>query len=139
MTTLSIHTLVRNAAAVFSGCLRRGHPPGPAGRLQPTDRLRPRPPDRATVATPDSASPPVEVPVRAGPSPRRSTRRRLAVTAFAMGISTRQIEDLLRVLLRRGWPRSLDHRPLGRRRREGRLVLKALDAGVRPRGRDARG
>ena len=56
MNTLSLRTVVRNAAAVFSGVLRRRHPPGRAGRVQPTDRLRPRPPGRAAVATPGPRS-----------------------------------------------------------------------------------
>src|SRR5690349_23456854 len=94
MTTLSLRTLVRNAAAVFSGCYgevtRRAEQAG-CSRQTVYDHAR-RVEQRSQPAAP--VTPPAEVPVRApavaldGP-----TRRRLAVTAFAMGISTRQIED----------------------------------------------
>ncbi len=112
MTTLSLRTLVRNAAAVFSGrygevtrragqsgCSRQtvyDHARRIEGRLQP----------------PAPAAPPAEVPV---PTPVAAldgpTRRRLAVTAFAMGISTRQVEDLFRVILPDDGP---DHATIGR-------------------------
>jgi hypothetical protein len=75
---------------------------------------------------------PVEVPI-AAPAQVTSldepTRRRLAVTAFAMGISTRQIEDLLRVILGADGP---DHSTIGRwvadAAKVAQPVLKALDA-----------
>src|SRR3954470_9205453 len=100
MITLSFRTLVRNAAAVFSGgygavtrqaeqagCSRQtvyDHARQVERRLQPAD---PAPP-------PAEAPAPTPVVVLDGP-----TRRRLATTAFAMGISTRQIEDLFRAIL----------------------------------------
>ena len=140
MITLSIRTIVGNAAAVFSGVYgavtRRAQQAGCSRQTvydharQVEQRLQP----------PAPATPPVEVPVSARrPSPSTSLLvRRLAVTAFAMGISTRQIEDLLRVLLGRGWPRSLDHRSLGRRRgREGQTRPPGTRRGLRPRGPDA--
>jgi len=57
------------------------------------------------------------------------TRRRLAVTAFAMGISTRQIEELLRVLLGQEGP---DHSTIARwvadAAEQAEQVLQTLDA-----------
>ena len=136
MTTLSLRTVVRNAAAVFSGCYgavtRRAEQAGCSRQTvyeharQVEQRLQPPHPD----PVPDRG--PRPGPGR--PSLDEPTRRRLAVTAFAMGISTRQIEDLLRVLLARRRARPLDHRTLGRRRgREGQAdVLEALDAACIP-------
>ena len=116
--------------------LRGGHPPGRAGRVQPADRLRPRPPGRAAVATAGSRNASGRGP-RPGPGRPRldePTRRRLAVTAFAMGISTRQIEDLLRVLLADDGP---DHSTIARwvadEAEKARPVLEALDAACVPR------
>jgi len=137
MTTLSLRTWVRNAAAVFSGCYgavtRQAEQAGCSRqtvydharqvelRLQaaalaipPVDALTPAP---AAVATLDE-----------------STRRRVAVTAFAMGISTRQIEDLLRIILPQDGP---DHSTIGRwvadEARKARPVLETLDAACIPR------
>jgi hypothetical protein len=87
-------------------------------------------------------SPPPPSPSPAIPAPASAavldepTRRRLAVTAFAMGISTRQIEDLLRVLLPDDGP---DHSTISRwvkdeAEKAGRL-LETLDAGCIPRVR----
>ncbi|MCA1696133.1 MAG: hypothetical protein LC749_16200 [Actinobacteria bacterium] len=78
------------------------------------------------------ATPPPAVPTPA-PTPAASldeaTRRRLAVTAFAMGISTRQIEDLFRVMLGDEGP---DHATVGRwvadAAGKAGPVLKSLDA-----------
>ena len=114
MDTLSLRDLVRNAAAVFSGCYgavtRRAEQAGCSRQAlyhharQLERRLQPP----APAPGPVEAS--IEAPARAtgldGP-----TRRRLAVTAFAMGISTRQIEDLLRVILGADGP---DHATIGR-------------------------
>jgi hypothetical protein len=56
------------------------------------------------------------------------------VTAFAMGISTRQIEDLLRVILAEEGP---DHSTIGRwvadAAEKAGPVLEALDAACIPR------
>ena len=134
MTTLSIRDLVRNAAAVFSGvygsvtgraqqsgCSRQAvydHARQVEQRLQPPAPATPL--AEAAVATP--------VAVLDDP-----TRRRLAVTAFAMGISTRQVEDLLRVILGDDGP---DHTTIGRwvadEASKAKLVLGTLDAACIP-------
>ena len=135
MNTLSLRTLVRNAAAVFSGCYgavtRQARQAGCSRQTvydharQVERRLQPA----------DPATPPIVAPV---PTPvaalDESTRRRVAVTAFAMGISTRQIEDLLRIILPEDGP---DHSTIGRwvadEARKARPVLEALDAACIPR------
>ena len=86
------------------------------------------------MQTPAPATPPAEVPVPPPtPSLDEPTRRRLAVTAFAMGISTRQIEDLLRVLLGDEAP---DHSTIARwvadAAQKAKPVLEALDAACVP-------
>ncbi len=135
MTTLSLRTWVRNAAAVFSGCYgavtRQAEQAG-CSRQTVYDHAR-RIERRLQAAAP--AMPPAEVPV---PTPAavldEPTRRRLAVTAFAMGISTRQIEDLLRVILAEDGP---DHSTIGRwiadEAKKAKPVLEALDAACLPR------
>ena len=135
MITLSLRTLVRNAAAVFSGCYgavtRQAEQAG-CSRQTVYDHAR-RIERRLQPAAP--ASPPAEVPV---PAPAAvldgPTRRRLAVTAFAMGISTRQIEDLFRVILPDDGP---DHATIGRwvadAAEKARPVLEALDVACIPR------
>jgi hypothetical protein len=142
MITLSIRTIVRNAAAVFSGVYgsvtRRAQQAGCSRQTaydharQVEQRLQPPAPE----------SPPAEVPI---PTPTLSldqpNRRRLAVAAFAMGISTRQIEDLLRVLLGGDGP---DHSTIARWVAEAaetaKPVLQTLDAAripvVRPLAAD---
>jgi hypothetical protein len=136
MTTLSLRTLVRNAAAVFSGCYgavtRQAEHAG-CSRQTVYDHAR-RIEQRLQPVAP--AVPPAAVPTPA-PTPAASldeaTRRRLAVTAFAMGISARQIEDLLRVILPEDGP---DHSTIGRwvaaeaAKAEG--VLETLDAACVP-------
>jgi len=134
MITLSLRTLVRNAAAVFSGgygaVTRQARQAGCSRQSvydharQVEQRLRPA----------DPATPPVEV---LAPTPQPSldgpTLRRLAVTAFAMGISTRQIEDLIRVILGESGP---DHSTIARWAAEAAgkagAVLGALDAACIP-------
>jgi hypothetical protein len=63
-------------------------------------------------------------------------QRRLATTAFAMGISTRQIEDLFRVILAGDAP---DHSTIGRwvadEAKKAQPVLARLDAACAPRVR----
>src|SRR4051794_8906174 len=112
MNTLSLRTWVRNAAAAFSGCygaVTRQAEHAWCSRQTVYDHAR-RIEQRLQPAAP--ARPPAEVPV---PTPVAvldgPTRRRLAVTAFAMGISTRQIEELFRVLLPDDGP---DHATIGR-------------------------
>jgi hypothetical protein len=134
MITLSIRDVVRNAAAVFSGTYgsvtRRAHQAGCSRQAvydharQVEQRLQP----------PAPAAPPAEVPIPTpAPSLDHLTRRRLAVTAFAMGISTRQIEDLLRVLLGAGGP---DHSTIARwvaeAAEKAKPVLQTLDAACIP-------
>jgi hypothetical protein len=135
VTTLSLHTWVRNAAAVFSGCYgavtRRAEKAGCSRQtLYDHARLIER------RLQPDApASPPAEVHV---PTPAAfldgPTRRHLALTAFAMGISTRQIEDLFRVILPDDGP---DHATIGRwvadAAEKAKPVLETLDAACFPR------
>jgi hypothetical protein len=134
MSTLSLRTLVRNAAAVFSGdygaVTRQARQSGCSRQTiydqarQLERRLRPA----------DPATPPAEV---LAPTPQPPldgpTLRRLAVTAFAMGISTRQIEDLLRVILGDSGP---DHSTIARWAAEAaekaKPVLDVLDAACIP-------
>ncbi len=134
MTTLSLRTIVRNAAAVFSGsygAVTRQAEQAGCSRQTVYQHARQIERRLAPVA-PASPSPEAPIP---GPAPvlDELTRRRLAVTAFAMGISTRQIEDLLRVILPEDGP---DHATIGRwvadeaRKAEG--VLEALDAACVP-------
>jgi hypothetical protein len=130
MNTLSLRTLVRNAAAVFSGCYgavtRRAQQAG-CSRQTVYDNAR-QIEQRLQPAAP--AIPPVDAPV---PTPvaalDEATRRRVAVTAFAMGISTRQIEDLLRLILADDGP---DHSTIARwvadQAEKAKSVLKTLDA-----------
>jgi hypothetical protein len=137
MNTRSLRTWVRNAAAVFSGCYgavtRQAEQVG-CSRQTVYDHAR-RIEQRLQPVAP--AIPPAAVPA-AAPTPApfldESTRRRLAVTAFAMGISTRQIEDLLRVILAEEAP---DHSTIGRwvadEAGKAKHVLKALDAACVPR------
>ena len=137
MNTLSLRTVVRNAAAVFSGCYgavtRRAEQVGCSRQTlyqharQVECRLQPQ------ATAPPQAEASLEAPVQVA-SLDVPTRRRLAVTAFAMGISTRQIEDLLRVILGEEGP---DHTTIGRwvadAAKAARPVLKALDAACIPK------
>ena len=129
MSTLSLRTLVRNAAAVFSGCYgavtRQAEQAGCSRQTvydharQVEQRLQPA----------DLPTPPAEVFVPAPRPPLDEPRRALAVTAFAMGISTRQIEDLLRVIFADSGP---DHSTIARwvadAAQNAKPVLEALDA-----------
>jgi hypothetical protein len=133
MVTLSLRTLVRNAAAVLSGdygaVTRQARQAGCSRQAvydqarQLERRLQP-----AGPATPpaEALAPAPQLPLDA------STVRRLAVTAFAMGIGTRQIEDLLRVILGESGP---DHSTIARWAAEAaekvKPVLDVLDeAGI---------
>src|SRR6476661_2094096 len=65
----------------------------------------------------------------------KAAQRRLATTAFAMGVSLRQVEDLLGVLLPAAevpGHSTLGHRAQAEARRAGE-VLKALDPACAPR------
>jgi hypothetical protein len=135
MITLSLRTWVRNAAAVFSGsygAVTRQAEQAGCSRQTVYEHAR-LIEQRLGPAAP--ASPSVDVPT---PTPvallDEPTRRRLAVTAFAMGISTRQIEDLLRVILGEDGP---DHSTIGRwiadETKKAKPVLETLDAACVPR------
>ncbi len=134
MNTLSIRDAVCNADAVFSGIYG-----AVTGRAQQAGCSRQAVYQHAhqierRLQTPDPATPPVEVPVLPPtPSLDEPTRRRFAVNAFAMGISTRQIEDLFRVLLGEDAP---DHSTIARwiadAARKAKPVLQALDAACVP-------
>jgi hypothetical protein len=137
VTTLSLRSFVRNAAAVFSGgygaVTRRAEQAG-CSRQTLYEQAR-RIERRLESPPPPSPSPAIPVPASAAVLDE-PTRRRLAVTAFAMGISTRQIEDLLRVLLPDDGP---DHSTISRwvkdeAEKAGRL-LETLDSGCIPRVR----
>lgn len=137
MSTLPIRTWVRNAAAVFSGVYgavtRQAEQAGCSRQTvyeharQLERRLQPQAPN----PTPAEAPLPGPAPAAALDEP---TRRRLAVTAFAMGISTRQIEDLLRIIEPRGGP---DHSTIARwvaaEADKAAPVLQALDRACRDR------
>ena len=135
MNTLSLRTIVCNAAAVFSGCYgtvtRQAEQAG-CSRQTVYDHARQLELRLQPVA---AAMPPAEASV---PTPAavldESTRRRLAVTAFAMGISTRQIEDLFRVILLDDGP---DHATIARwvadEAKKAKQVLKTLDAACIPK------
>jgi hypothetical protein len=136
MNTLSLRDLVRNAAAVFSGAYG-----AVTGRAQQAGCSRQTVYNHAReieqrLQTPAPAAPPAEVPILTPvPSLDEPTqRRRFAVTAFAMGISTRQIEDLLGVLLADQAP---DHSTIARwvaeAAEKARPVLQALDAACIPK------
>jgi len=140
MITLSLRTLVRNAAAVFSGsygAVTRQAKAAGCSRQTVYDHARRveqrlQPPVPAPAPTPT----PTEAPVPPPAALDAPTRRRLAVTAFALGLSTRQIEDLFRVILGDDAP---DHSTIGRwvkdEAEKAGPVLEALDAAAAPRVR----
>lgn len=112
MLTLSVRDWVRNAAAVFSRSYgevtRRA---GQAGCSRQTlyHQAR-RIEDRLQPADPVPVAPPPDL--NASPALiDHDTRARFAVTAFALGISTRQIEQLLAILVPDDGP---DHSTIGR-------------------------
>jgi hypothetical protein len=130
MNTLPIRTWVRNAAAVFSGrygAVSRQAEQAGCSRQTVYDHAR-QVEQRLQPAAP--AANPTEAPA---PALDEATRRRLAVTASAMGISTRQIEDLFRVILGADGP---DHSTIGRwvadAAEKAKPVLEALDAACIP-------
>src|SRR4051812_29741085 len=95
MDALSIRTAVCSAATVFSGqygaVTRRAERAG-CSRQAVYEHAR-----RAERRL--AAGPPEPAPSAPAPALDDEGRRRFAVTAFAMGLSTRQVEDLLRVAL----------------------------------------
>jgi hypothetical protein len=134
LSTLSIRDVVRNAAAVFSGAYG-----AVTGRARQAGCSRQAIYEHARqleqrLQTPAPRTPPAELPIPTpAPSLDDPTRRRLAVTAFAMGISTRQIEELLGVLLADEAP---DHSTIARRvadaAEKAKPVLETLDAASIP-------
>jgi hypothetical protein len=135
MITLPIRAVVRNAAAVFSGIYgavtRRAQEAG-CSRQTVYDHAR-QVEQRLQIPVP--VSPPTEVAVPTpAPALDHHTQRRLAVTAFAMGVSTRQIEELLRIVLGGDGP---DHSTIARwaaeAARKAEPVLQALDAACVPK------
>ncbi|HEX3448457.1 MAG TPA: hypothetical protein VHS97_09405 [Isosphaeraceae bacterium] len=134
MNTLSLRTIVRNAAAVFSGsygAITRQAEQAGCSRQTVYDHAH-QLEQRLQLAAPPR--PPAEIgPPTPAPSLDESTQQRLAVTAFAMGISTRQIEDLLRVILSDEGP---DHATIGRwvaeAAKAAKPVLEILDAACIP-------
>jgi hypothetical protein len=136
MMTLPLSTWVRNAAAVFSGSYgavtRQAKQAGCSRQtVYEHARLVERRLQAATLPAPISEPAPVSAPAPVLDEP---TRRRLAVTAFAMGLSTRQIEQLIRVLQPEGGP---DHATVARwvaaEAERAAPVLAALDAACRDR------
>jgi hypothetical protein len=116
--------------------LRGRYPSGRAGRVQPTDHLRPRPTDRAAVAArgprhasgcgPHTGPDAGRLPRRAHPAaPGGDRLRHGRQHPPDRGPAPRDP--------RRGRPRSLDHRPLGRRPgREGQTRPRGARRGLRP-------
>ena len=137
MTTLSPRTWVRNAAAVFSGgygaVTRRAEQAGCSRQTlyQHARRIEQRL-ESAPAVTPPSVVADPGLP-RPGAILDEPTRRRLAVTAFAMGLSTRQIEDLIRVIQPEDGP---DHATIARwvtdEARKAQEVLEVLDTACVP-------
>jgi hypothetical protein len=135
MITLSIRDVVRNAAAAFSGAY--GAVTGrarQAGCSRQTVYDHARQVQRRLQQPAEPETLPAEALVPTPPPPLDGpTVRRLSVTAFAMGISTRQIEDLLRVLLGDDGP---DHSTIARwvadAAEKARPVLRVLDAACIP-------
>ena len=131
MMTLPIRTWVRNAVAVFSGSYgavtRRAEQVGCSRQTvyQHAHRVE----RRLQAVAPAPA--PAEAPA---PTLDEPTRRRLAVTAFAMGLSTRQVEDLIGVIDPEGGP---DHATVARwvaaEVQKAAPVLAALDEACRDR------
>ena len=129
--TLPIGTWVRNAAAVFSGpygaVARRAREAGCSRQTVYQHARRVERRLQAEVPAPAPAE-------AAAPVLDEPTRRRLAVTAFAMGLSTRQIEDLIGVIDPEGGP---DHATVARwvaaEAERAAPVLAALDEACRGR------
>ena len=147
MFKLPVRTWILNAAAVFSGqhgaVTRQAEQSGCSRQTvyQHARKLEQRLGDPAGRRTPDRGSTRSEAVAAAEPAagPRvlldKDKLRQLATTAFAMGLSLRQIEDLLGVLL----PADAvpDHSTLGHwvqaeAQRAG-AVLAAFDPACAPR------
>jgi hypothetical protein len=135
MNTLPIRIWVRNAAAVFSGVYGAVTAQAQQARCSRQTVYEHAREIEQRLQTPAPATAPVEVPVSTPPPSLDSlVIRRLAVTAFAMGLSTRQIEDLLRVLLGDDGP---DHSTIARwtdqAAKKAKSILATLDAACVPK------
>ena len=129
VATLTLTTMIRNAAAVFSkayGAVTRRAEQAGCSRQTLYDHARQverRFELEVAEARPVTPINPTPAVVLDG-----TTRRRFAVSAFAMGISTRQIEDLLRLLVPDDGP---DHATIARWAAEeatkAAVVLEVLD------------
>ena len=147
MFKLPVRTWILNAAAVFSG--RHGAVTGQAEQAgcsrqtvyqhaqKVEQRLAAQP--AADLPTEDRSRPAADAAPEPAAGPRilldKDKLKELATTAFAMGLSLRQVEDLLGVLLPAD--EVPDHSTLGHwvqaeARRAG-AVLEALDAACAPR------
>ncbi|WP_165253760.1 hypothetical protein [Paludisphaera soli] len=131
MDTLSLRTSVCNAASVFVGEYGAvARQAGRAGCSRQTVYEHARRVERRLEAAPAAAA------RRPPPALDDDARRRFAVEAFAMGLSTRQVEDLLRIVLDGDGP---DHSTIGRWVAEAAAragaVLEAADAACVPRVR----
>jgi hypothetical protein len=137
MNTLSLRTLIRNAAAVFSGCygaVTRRAEEARCSRQTVYEHAR-LVELRLQAAQPPT--PPSEVPVPdSQPALDGPTVRHMAVTAVAMGISTRQVEELLRIPLGDDGP---DHSTIARWAADAadkaKPILQTLDAACVPKVR----
>lgn len=136
MFTLSIRDLVCNAA-VFSGrygaVTRQAEQVGCSRQTLYVQAHR----LEQQLQAADPAPPPLAAPIPQDPPTvmlDAPMRRRFAVTAFAMGFSSRQIEELFRVILPDDAP---DHSTIGRRAAQeaekAKPLLQALDAAAVPR------
>jgi hypothetical protein len=139
MFTLSIRALVCNAAAVFSGgygaVTRQAEQTGCSRQTVYEHARRVEQRLQSADPTPIPATAPVSptTSVASAAHLDQSTRRRMAVTAFAMGFSTRQIEDLFRVILADDAP---DHSTIGRwvahEAEKAKPLLQTLDEAAAP-------
>jgi hypothetical protein len=132
MINLSIRSLVCNAAAVFSksyGAVARRAEEAGGSRQTVYEHARRverrlQPPAPAPAAASESV---VVEPPAAGVVLDEATRRRFATIGFAMGVSLRQIEDLLRVVL------GDDGRWVKEEAEKAAAVLEVVDAAAAPR------
>ncbi len=135
MNTLPFRAFICNAAAVFSGCygaVTRQAAQSGCSRQTVYEHAR-LVEQRLQPAAPPAPRDEIDVPPPA-PSLNESPRRRFAVTAFAMGISTRQIEDLLGLLLPDDGP---DHSTISRwvatEAENAKRILETLDEACIPK------
>jgi hypothetical protein len=137
MINLSLRSLVCNAAAVFGkshgAVTRRAEEVGCSRQTVYEHARRVELRLQTPAPEPEPEPGPVAAPA-AGVVFDEAVRRRFATIGFAMGVSLRQIEDLLRVVLGDDAP---DHSTVGRWVKEeaekAAAVLKVVDAAAAPR------